>query len=89
MSDYGYIKADQTFPPQRVPLVGLEEGPSGRGRPDAVHLPALNPSRAPLAAARQTSPRRARGPRRQHYGGRDSTFLEINGVSEHWGGAGE
>ena len=74
------MRGDQTFPSESVPLVGLEEGPSRRSRPDAVHLPALDP--LALASGRQTRPGRTRGSRRQNNGGGDSTLLQIDGVSD-------
>ena len=71
---------DQTFPSECVPLVGLEEGPCRRSRSDAVHLPALDP--LALSSGRQTRPWRTRGSRRQNNGGGDSTFLQIDRVSD-------
>ena len=72
--------AEQTFPSECVPLVGLEEGPSRRSRSDAVHLPALDP--LALTSGRQTRPWRTRGSRRQNYGGGDSSFLQRDRVSD-------
>ena len=81
------MRGDQTFPSESVPLVGLEEGPSRRSRSDAVHLPALDP--LALAAGCQTRPRRTRGSRRQNNGGGDSTFLQIDRVSDDPGVTGD
>ena len=87
MSDRGpEMRGDKTFPSERVPLVCLEEGPSGRGGSDAVHLPALNA--LALTSGRQPSSRRAGGPGRQNHGGRDSSFLEITKLVRTWGGWG-
>ena len=76
------MRADSrpTFPSERVPLVGLEEGPGGRSRANAVHLPALDP--LALTTGRQPSPGRPRGPGRQNYGGGNSTFLQISRVTD-------
>ena len=58
-----------TFSSERVSLVGLEEGAGGRGRPQAIHLPALYAA-LPLAAGGQTA---AGGPRQRRAGHRRCT----------------